>query len=74
MKLVVTQPADIAHSLERVPLPRLLGACFAGAENAPRTVGAARIPHDSAYLMRRAEARPIGEQVLLRYVLEGRRD
>ena len=74
MDLVVTQLADIAYPLERVPPPRPLGAFLSGGENAQRFAGPARLPRDSAYFIRLAEARPIGDQVLLSCAPEGRRD
>lgn len=47
---------------------------FVGDADAPRFVGPGGYPHDSAHRMRLAEARPIGDLVLLHYVLEGRRE
>jgi 5-amino-6-(5-phosphoribosylamino)uracil reductase len=44
---------------------------FVGDADAPRFVGPGRFPHDTAHRMRLAEARPIGDLVLLRYLLEG---
>jgi 5-amino-6-(5-phosphoribosylamino)uracil reductase len=44
---------------------------FVGAADAPRFVGPGRFPHDTAHRMRLAEVRPIGDLVLLRYLLEG---
>jgi 5-amino-6-(5-phosphoribosylamino)uracil reductase len=44
---------------------------FVGEADAPRFVGTGRFPHDSAHRMRLAEARPIGDLVLLRYLLDG---
>ncbi|GAA1225862.1 hypothetical protein GCM10009608_72460 [Pseudonocardia alaniniphila] len=52
----------------------LVAPFFVGDADAPRFVGPARFPHDSAHRMRLAEARPIGDQVLLHYVLEGSRE
>ncbi|MFD1521368.1 hypothetical protein [Pseudonocardia yunnanensis] len=72
--LVVTQLADIAYPLEPVPPPRPLGAFLSGGENALGFVGPARLPRDGAYFIRLAEARPIGDQVLLSCAPEGRRD
>jgi 5-amino-6-(5-phosphoribosylamino)uracil reductase len=44
---------------------------FVGAADAPRFVGPGRFRHDTTHRMRLAEARPIGDVVLLRYVLDG---
>jgi 5-amino-6-(5-phosphoribosylamino)uracil reductase len=44
---------------------------FVGDAEAPRFVGPGRFPHDAAHRMRLAEARPIGDLVLLRYLLDG---
>ncbi|MHA6625962.1 RibD family protein [Pseudonocardia sichuanensis] len=44
---------------------------FVGDADAPRFVGPGRFPHDAAHRMRLAEARPIGDLVLLRYLLDG---
>jgi 5-amino-6-(5-phosphoribosylamino)uracil reductase len=43
---------------------------FVGEEQAPRFVGPGRFPRDAAHRMRLAEARPIGDLVLLRYLLD----
>jgi 5-amino-6-(5-phosphoribosylamino)uracil reductase len=44
---------------------------FVGDARAPRFVGPGRFPHDTARRMRLAEARPTGDLVLLRYLLDG---
>jgi 5-amino-6-(5-phosphoribosylamino)uracil reductase len=44
---------------------------FVGDAEAPRFVGPGRFPHDSGHRMRLAEARPIGDLVLLRYLPGG---
>jgi riboflavin-specific deaminase-like protein len=44
---------------------------FVGEAAAPRFVGPGRFPHDTGHRMRLAEARPIGDLVLLRYLLDG---
>lgn len=44
---------------------------FVGDADAPRFVGPGRFPHGAGSPMRLAEARPIGELVLLRYLLGG---
>jgi 5-amino-6-(5-phosphoribosylamino)uracil reductase len=44
---------------------------FVGDARAPRFVGPGRFPHDTEHRMRLSEARPIGDLVLLRYLLEG---
>jgi 5-amino-6-(5-phosphoribosylamino)uracil reductase len=44
---------------------------FVGDADAPRFVGPGRFPQDAAHRMRLAEARPIGDLVLLRYLPEG---
>jgi 5-amino-6-(5-phosphoribosylamino)uracil reductase len=41
---------------------------FVGDADAPRFVGPGRFPQDTAHRMRLAEARPIGDLVLLRYL------
>jgi 5-amino-6-(5-phosphoribosylamino)uracil reductase len=41
---------------------------FVGDATAPRFVGPGAFPHDAAHRMRLAEARPIGDVVLLRYL------
>ncbi len=46
---------------------------FVGDADGPRFVGPGRFPHDTAHRMRLAEARPIGDLVLLRYLLDGAR-
>jgi hypothetical protein len=45
---------------------------FVGDPDAPRFVGAAAFPWDSGHPMTLAEARPIGDVVLLRYLLTER--
>jgi len=42
---------------------------FVGDPAAPRFVGSGAFPHDAAYPMELAEARPVGNMVLLRYLL-----
>jgi 5-amino-6-(5-phosphoribosylamino)uracil reductase len=59
--------AGVADELQLVVAP-----FFVGEADAPRFVGPGRFPHDSAHRMRLAEARPIGDLVLLRYLLGGR--
>jgi 5-amino-6-(5-phosphoribosylamino)uracil reductase len=44
---------------------------FVGEAEAPAFVGPGRFPHGPAHRMRLAEARPIGDLVLLRYLLGG---
>jgi len=44
---------------------------FVGDAGAPRFVGPGRFPQDTGHRMRLAEARPIGDLVLLRYLLGG---
>jgi riboflavin-specific deaminase-like protein len=44
---------------------------FVGEADAPRFVGPGRFPYDTEHRMRLAEARPIGDLVLLRYLLDG---
>jgi riboflavin-specific deaminase-like protein len=58
--------AGVADELQLVVAP-----FFVGDARAPRFVGPGRFPHDTAHRMRLAEARPIGDLVLLRYLLEG---
>jgi 5-amino-6-(5-phosphoribosylamino)uracil reductase len=55
----------VADELQLVVAP-----FFVGEARAPRFVGPGRFPHDTAHRMRLAEARPIGDLVLLRYLLE----
>jgi 5-amino-6-(5-phosphoribosylamino)uracil reductase len=43
---------------------------FVGEEQAPRFVGPGRFPHGAVHRMRLAEARPIGDLVLLRYLMD----
>jgi len=56
--------AGVADELQLVVAP-----FFVGDARAPRFVGPGRFPHDTAHRMRLAEARPIGDLVLLRYLL-----
>lgn len=58
----------VADELQLVVAP-----FFVGDAQAPRFVGPGRFPHDTAHRMRLAEARPIGDLVLLRYLLDGAR-
>ena len=58
--------AGVVDELQLVVAP-----FFVGEADAPRFVGAGRFPHDSDHRMRLAEARPIGDLVLLRYLLDG---
>jgi 5-amino-6-(5-phosphoribosylamino)uracil reductase len=44
---------------------------FVGQDAAPRFVGAARFPFDSAHRMTLASVRQIGDVALLRYVMPG---
>jgi 5-amino-6-(5-phosphoribosylamino)uracil reductase len=57
--------AGAADELQLVVAP-----FFVGEEQAPRFVGPGRFPHGTAHRMRLAEARPIGDLVLLRYLLD----
>lgn len=59
--------AGLADELQLVIAP-----FFVGDPGAPRFVGAAAFPWDSAHRMTLAEARPIGDVVLLRYLLTPR--
>jgi 5-amino-6-(5-phosphoribosylamino)uracil reductase len=61
--------AGVADELQLVVAP-----FFVGEAQAPRFVGPGRFPHDTAHRMRLAEARPIGDLVLLRYLLGGAGD
>jgi 5-amino-6-(5-phosphoribosylamino)uracil reductase len=61
--------AGVADELQLVVAP-----FFVGDAQAPRFVGPGRFPHDAAHRMRLAEARPIGDLVLLRYLLDAGRD
>jgi len=45
---------------------------FVGDPDAPRFVGGAAFPHGPGHPMELAEARPVGDVVLLRYLLSGR--
>lgn len=56
--------AGLADELHLVVAP-----FFVGDADAPRFVGPGRFPQDSEHRMRLAEARPIGDLVLLRYQL-----
>jgi 5-amino-6-(5-phosphoribosylamino)uracil reductase len=58
--------AGVADELQLVVAP-----FFVGEDQAPRFVGPGRFPHGTAHRMRLAEARPIGDLVLLRYLLGG---
>jgi 5-amino-6-(5-phosphoribosylamino)uracil reductase len=58
--------AGVADELQLVVAP-----LFVGDARAPRFVGPGRFPHDSAHRMRLADARPIGDLVLLHYLLDG---
>jgi 5-amino-6-(5-phosphoribosylamino)uracil reductase len=58
--------AGVVDELQLVVAP-----FFVGDADAPRFVGPGRFPHDTAHRMRLAQARPIGDLVLLRYLLEG---
>jgi 5-amino-6-(5-phosphoribosylamino)uracil reductase len=59
--------AGLADELQLVIAP-----FFVGDPAAPRFVGAAALPWDSGHRMTLAEARPIGDVVLLRYLLTAR--
>jgi 5-amino-6-(5-phosphoribosylamino)uracil reductase len=59
--------AGLADELELVIAP-----FFVGDPHAPRFVGAAPFPWDSGHRMTLAEARPIDDVVLLRYLLSAR--
>jgi 5-amino-6-(5-phosphoribosylamino)uracil reductase len=59
--------AGLADELQLVIAP-----FFIGDPDAPRFVGAAAFPWDSGHRMMLAEARPIGDVVLLRYLLTPR--
>jgi 5-amino-6-(5-phosphoribosylamino)uracil reductase len=56
--------AGLADELHLVVAP-----FFVGEPGAPRFVGPGRFPQDTAHRMRLAEARPIGDVVLLRYAV-----
>jgi 5-amino-6-(5-phosphoribosylamino)uracil reductase len=60
--------AGLADELHLVVAP-----FFVGEAEAPRFVGPGRFRHDATHPMRLAEARPIGDVVLLRYELDGAR-
>jgi 5-amino-6-(5-phosphoribosylamino)uracil reductase len=53
-------------------LQLVIAPFFIGDSSAPRFVGAAVFPQDSGHPMTLAEARPIGDVVLLRYLLTAR--
>ena len=59
--------ASLADELQLVIAP-----FFVGDPGAPRFVGAAAFPWDAGHRMTLAEARPIGDVVLLRYLLTAR--
>lgn len=59
--------AGLADELQLVIAP-----VFVGDPDAPRFVGAAAFPWDSGHRMTLAEARPVGDVVLLRYLLTTR--
>ena len=59
--------AGLADELQLVLAP-----FFVGDPRAPRFVGAAAFPWDSGHRMTLAEARPVGDVVLLRYLLTPR--
>ncbi|MHA6620987.1 RibD family protein [Pseudonocardia sp. DLS-67] len=61
--------AGVADELQLVVAP-----FFVGDAQAPRFVGPGRFPQDTAHRMRLAEARPIGDLVLLRYLPGGADD
>ena len=50
-------------------LQQVIAPFFIGDPDAPRFVGAAAFPWDSGHRMELAEARPIGDVVLLSYLL-----
>ncbi|HVH23927.1 MAG TPA: RibD family protein [Pseudonocardia sp.] len=56
--------ADLVDEIQLAVAP-----VFVGDPAAPRFVGAGRFPHDAGNRMRLAEARPVGDVVLLRYLL-----
>ena len=56
--------ADLVDEIQLVVAP-----LFVGDPDAPRFVGAGAFPHDAGHRMRLAEARPLGDVVLLRYLL-----
>jgi 5-amino-6-(5-phosphoribosylamino)uracil reductase len=59
--------AGLADELQLVIAP-----LFVGDPDAPRFVGTAAFPWDAGHRMTLAEARPIGDVVLLRYLLSAR--
>jgi 5-amino-6-(5-phosphoribosylamino)uracil reductase len=66
---VLTQflAAGVADELQLAIAP-----FFVGDTEAPRLVGRGAFPHGPGYPMELAEARPVGDVVLLRYLLGGR--
>jgi 5-amino-6-(5-phosphoribosylamino)uracil reductase len=56
--------ADLVDEIQLVVAP-----LFVGDPDAPRFVGAGAFPHDAGHRMRLAEARSLGDVVLLRYLL-----
>jgi 5-amino-6-(5-phosphoribosylamino)uracil reductase len=58
---------DLADELQLAVAP-----FFVGGRGAPRFVGDAAFPHDAGHRMTLAEARPVGDVVLLRYALSER--
>jgi 5-amino-6-(5-phosphoribosylamino)uracil reductase len=56
--------ADLVDEIQLVVAP-----LFVGDPDAPRFVGAGAFPHDAGHRMRLAEARTLGDVVLLRYLL-----
>ena len=60
--------AGLADEIQLVVAP-----FFVGDASAPRFVGPGVFPHDAGHRMRLAEARPVGDVVLLRYLLEAAR-
>jgi 5-amino-6-(5-phosphoribosylamino)uracil reductase len=56
--------ADLVDEIQLVVAP-----LFVGDPDAPRFVGGGAFPHDAGHRMRLAEARPLGDVVLLRYLL-----
>lgn len=56
--------ADLVDEIHLVVAP-----FFVGDATAPRVVGSGTYPHDARHRMRLAEVRPIGDVVLLRYLL-----
>jgi 5-amino-6-(5-phosphoribosylamino)uracil reductase len=56
--------ADLVDEIQLAVAP-----LFVGDPAAPRFVTAGAFPHDAGHRMRLAEARPVGDVVLLRYLL-----